>query len=176
MKSLSLMKCAYGTIRNASLHILRSKMLHRGEASASRERKRVLHLNPLPLHRFYAIIHIGGDEMNPLSLVTMVLFTLISFLIIRSLAPYEKTSKLKYISLNNKLLVKCLIPKQKGYVKVNDRRKISVFSFVFYLLFAILVFTLVLMFVLPDIPCEEFVAHFGKRGRIRWGVDTLNEN
>ena len=113
--------------------------------------------------------------MNPLSLIVMALFTSISFLLIRSLAPFEKTSKLKYISLNNKFLANCLIPKQNGYVKVNDRKKISLFSFLFYMLFAILVIVLVLMFILPDIPCEEFVARFGKRGQINWSVNTLNE-
>ncbi|MDD6478602.1 MAG: Gfo/Idh/MocA family oxidoreductase [Oscillospiraceae bacterium] len=46
MKSPSAMKRAFGTLRNkkcASLHILRSKMLHSGKAAASYERKRVLH-------------------------------------------------------------------------------------------------------------------------------------
>lgn len=113
--------------------------------------------------------------MNPYSLIVMVLFTSISLFFIRNLAPYEKLSKLKFISLNSKFLQKCLIPKQTGYVKVNDRKKISLFSFLFYILFAILVLTLVLMFILPDIPCEEFVARFGKRGYINWNINTLNE-
>ena len=113
--------------------------------------------------------------MNPLSLIVMVLFLSVSLFLTRSLAPFEKTSKLKYISLNSKFLANCLIPKQKGYVKVNDRKKISLFSFLFYLLFAVLALVLILMFVLPDIPCEEFVARFGKRGYIKWSVNTLNE-
>ncbi len=113
--------------------------------------------------------------MNPFSFIVMVLFTSISFLLIRHLAPFEKTSKLKYISLNNKFLANCLIPKQKGYVKVNDRKKISLFSFLFYMLFAILVIVLMLMFILPDIPCEGFIARFGRRGQIKWSVNTLNE-
>ena len=114
--------------------------------------------------------------MNPFSLIVMVLFTSISFLLIRSLAPFEKTSKLKYISLNNKFLANCLIPKQKGYVKVNDRKKISLFSSVFYLLFVFLVLTLVVMFVLPDIPCKPFIGRFGRAPHItRWEINTLNE-
>ena len=114
--------------------------------------------------------------MNPFSLIVMVLFTSISFLLIRSLAPFEKTSKLKYISLNNKFLANCLIPKQKGYVKVNDRKKISLFSCVFYLLFVFLVLTLVVMFVLPDIPCKPFIGRFGRAPHItRWEINTLNE-
>ena len=113
--------------------------------------------------------------MNPLSLVSMVFSTSISFLLIRSLAPFNKTSKLKYISLNNKFLVNWLIPKQKGYVKVNDRKKISLFSFLFYLLFAVFVLVLILMFILPDIPCEQFIAGLGKRGQIKWTINTLNE-
>ena len=113
--------------------------------------------------------------MNPLSIIVMVLFASGSFLLIRSLAPFEKTSKLKYISLNSKFLANWLIPKQKGYVKVNDRKKISLFSFIFYLLFAVLVFVLILMFVLPDIPCEEFIARLGRREQTKWIVYTLNE-
>ena len=113
--------------------------------------------------------------MNLLSLLVMLFFTLISFLLIRSLAPFEATSKLKYISLNNRFLANCLIPKKKGYVKVNDRKKISLFSLLFYLLFAIFVVVLILMFILPDIPCDEFIARFGKRGQINWRVTTLNE-
>ena len=106
----------------------------------------------------------------------MVLFTSISFVLIRSLAPFEKTSKLKYISLNNKFLTNCLIPKQKSYVKVNDRKKISLFSCVFYLLFVFLVLTLVVMFVLPDIPCKPFIGRFGRAPHIRrWEINTLNE-
>ena len=113
--------------------------------------------------------------MNPLSLISMVFFASISLLLIRSLAAFEKTSKLKYISLNNKFLTNWLIPKQKGYVKVNDRKKISLFSFLFYLLFAVFVLVLILMFILPDIPCEQFIAGLGRRGQIKWTINTLNE-
>ncbi len=93
--------------------------------------------------------------MNPLSLVAMVIFTSISLLLVRSLAPYQKTSQLKFIYLNNKFLAKFLIPTQKGYVKVDDRKKISVFSFVFYILFAVLLLALITLFFLPDITCEQ---------------------
>ena len=114
--------------------------------------------------------------MNPLSIIVMVLFASVSFLLIRSLAPFEKTSKLKYISLNNKFLANCLIPKQKGYVKVNDRKKISLFSCVFYLLFVFLVLTLVVMFVLPDIPCKPFIGRFGRAPHItRWEINTFRK-
>ena len=113
--------------------------------------------------------------MHPYSLIVMVTITLFSLQFIRSFAPYKETSKLKYISLNNDFLIKCLVPKQKSYVKVNDRKKISLFSLVLYLLFTFLVLVLVMMFVLPDIPCETFVALFGKRGRAEWEINTLNE-
>ncbi|MBQ4630345.1 MAG: hypothetical protein IJB70_05115 [Clostridia bacterium] len=113
--------------------------------------------------------------MNPLSLIVMVLLSSISLLLIRGLAPFRENSKLKYISLNSKFWVRCLIPKRNEYVKVNDRNRISIFSLIFYLLFAILVLALISMFILPDIPCEEYVARFGKRGQIKWVVDTLNE-
>ncbi len=114
-------------------------------------------------------------QMNLFSLVVMVFCCCVSLLLIRHLAPYERTSKLKYITLKSNFLCKCLIPKVSGYVKVADRKKISLFSFVFSLLFALLVIALVSVFILPDIPCEPFIGRFGKRGRIKWTINTLNE-
>lgn len=70
--------------------------------------------------------------MNLLTLVVMVFATSISLLIIRSVAPYEKTSMLKYVSLKSEFLSKLLIQKKPGYVKVADRKKISLLSLVFY--------------------------------------------
>ena len=113
--------------------------------------------------------------MNLFSLISMVFVTWISFLMIRSLAPFQEKTKLKYVSLKSNFLANCLIPKQKGYVKVNDRKKISLFSLIFYLLFVVLVITLVLMFFIPTISCEEFVASFGRHRRIKWSINTLNE-
>jgi len=113
--------------------------------------------------------------MNPLSFIPALLFSYASFILPRSLAAYDKNSKFKFISLKSEFLAQCLIPKQSGYVKVADRKKISLFSFIFYILFALLVIALVLTLVLPDVPCEEFTAYFGRRAGIRWAVDTLNE-
>ena len=113
--------------------------------------------------------------MNPLTFVTMVFCTYISLMITRSLAPYGTTENLKYISLNSDFLIKYLLPKRKGYVKVNDRKKISVFSLVFYILFVVLIIALVVLFILPDIPCEPFVGVFGRRSHAKWIINTLNE-
>lgn len=98
-------------------------------------------------------------------------------MIIRALAAYEKTSKYKYVSLKSSFFAKILIPKGKKYVKVADRKKISVFSFVFYILFFILAVGLLVLLIMPDIPCEPFLARFGNRGggAIKWEVNTLNE-
>ena len=57
--------------------------------------------------------------MNSFSLSAMVVFASSSLLLIRSLASFEKTSKLKYISINNKFLTNYLIPKKKGYLANN---------------------------------------------------------
>ena len=114
--------------------------------------------------------------MNMLSLVAMVLFTSISLLLIRSVAPYQKTSKLKYVSLKSKVLAELLIPKKTGYVKVAERKKISLFSLIFYSLFAVLVLALIILVIMPDIPCEPFLARLGSSVRgVKWHVHTLNE-
>lgn len=113
--------------------------------------------------------------MNAFSLIVMVGINAVSFLLIRVMAPYQKNAKFKYIPLKSKFLAKHLIPEQTGYVKVNDRKKISLFSFIFYIMFAVQVIVLVALIFLPDIPCEPFTARFGKRGHIYWTVETLNE-
>lgn len=114
--------------------------------------------------------------MNMLSLVVMVFFTSVSLLLIRSLAPYQKASKLKYVSLKSKVLAELLIPKKTGYVKVAERKKISLYSLIFYSLFAVLILALITLFIMPDIPCELFVGHLGRGPRgVEWNKYTLNE-
>ena len=114
--------------------------------------------------------------MHPLSFISMLLISSFSFVLIRVLAPFQETSNLKYISLKSDFLAKCLIPKKKGYVKVNDRKKISLFSLIFSFLFVILVLVLLLMVILPPIPCEPFTATFGRRRPVvEWVVNTVNE-
>ena len=80
MKSPTAMKRAVSTLRNekcASPHILRSKMLHGGQATASRERKRVLYLI-LPLRCFYAIMNPRGDIMKRFISIFLVLILSVS--------------------------------------------------------------------------------------------------
>lgn len=117
--------------------------------------------------------------MHPLSFISMLVFSSISLVLIRVLAPFQETFQetynLKYVSLKSNFLAKCLIPKKKGYVKVNDRKKISLFSLIFSCLFLILVLVLLLMVILPPIPCEPFTAAFGRRNPVNWTVNTVNE-
>lgn len=105
----------------------------------------------------------------------MLSFSSISFVLIRALASFQETSNLKYVSLKSDFLAKCLIPKKKGYVKVSDRKNISLFSLIFSFLFMILVIVLLLMVILPPIPCEPFTAAFGRRRSVEWTVNTVNE-
>ncbi len=114
--------------------------------------------------------------MDGRTVFMMVIFMTISWAIIRFAAPYQKNITQKYIVLPNDFLARCLLPKQKGYVKVADRRKISLYSFVFYGLFVTISIALLLCFLLPEVPCETFTAYFGKGSSYRgYEIHTWNE-
>ncbi len=106
--------------------------------------------------------------------LALVFYSFVSLGLIRSQAAYSEYSKLKYIDLKSRSLAKILIPKQSGYVRVAERTKISVFSLVFYILYALHMIVILAMFVMPEIPCDPFVARFGRRGQINWTIHTLN--
>ena len=110
------------------------------------------------------------------TILTMAIFMCLSWSLIRFAAPYQKDIAQKYIVLPSAFLAKCLIPKQRGYVKVADRRKISLFSFVFYGLFAAVSIVLLLCFLLPEVPCEVFVAYYGRKSKhAYYEIYTWNE-
>ena len=113
--------------------------------------------------------------MDMRTILMMVIFMSLAWGLIRFAAPHKKNIKQKYITLPNDFLAKCLLPKQKGYVKVADRRKISLFSFIFYILFAAIVIVLTCCFLLPEVPCETFTAYFGRRNARGYEIHTWNE-
>lgn len=113
--------------------------------------------------------------MNIRTILIMGIFMSLSWALVRFAAPYQKNIAQKYIVLPNAFLARCLLPKQRGYVKVADRRKISLFSLVFYGLFAVVSIALVLCFLLPDVPCETFTAYFGRKNTRSYEICTWNE-
>jgi len=115
--------------------------------------------------------------MNPITIMTAIFFISISFILIKAMEMNRTGFNLKSVTVKNKFLVKALIPKKRGYVKVADRNKVSLFSLLFFILLVILVIFLVIMLIVPDIPCETFTGIFRSRGalRIKWEIHTLNE-
>ena len=81
---------------------------------------------------------------------------------------YGRNARKKYIIVNNEFLRKLLINSherhESKYVKVEDRKKLTVYSLVLYIILAVvLVMALVMMFI-PEMPCEPFDLPVGRRG------------
>ena len=82
----------------------------------------------------------------------------------------------RYIIVNNMFLRKLLICSSERlhnkYVKVDDRKKLTVHSLVLYIISTvILVMALIMMFV-PEMPCEPFELPISRRGGIT--IDSWN--
>ena len=113
--------------------------------------------------------------MNIYSFLVFAFFSFVSWVLIRNLAPYSELSKLKFTTLKSDFLAKLLIPKQSGYVRVGERKKISIISLVFYVMFVLRMAVIVAMLILPGIPCEPYTGRFGRRGQVNWTIYTWNE-
>ena len=77
-------------------------------------------------------------------------------------SPYNPKAKyMKYIYIKNKVLANLLISKRNfyidGYVKVADRKKISLLSVILYIWEALLLIGTVILQIIPDIPCTPYI-------------------
>ena len=83
-------------------------------------------------------------------------------------SPYNPKAKhMKYLSVENKVLAKLLISKRNfyidGYVKVADRKKISLLSVILYIWEALLLIGTVILQIIPDIPCTPYIFRIPSR-------------
>ena len=83
-------------------------------------------------------------------------------------SPYNPKAKhMKYICVENKVLAKLLISKRNfyidGYVKVADRKKISLLSVILYIWEALLLIGTVILQIIPDIPCTPYIFRIPSR-------------
>ena len=86
-------------------------------------------------------------------------------------SPYNPKAKhMKYLSVENKVLAKLFIPKRNfyidGYVKVADRKKISLLSVILYIWEALLLIATVILQIISPIPCTPYIFQIpSRRGR-----------
>ena len=108
------------------------------------------------------------DEMLAWMTFAYLLF-LIHFMIV-FWSPYNPKAKhMKYLSVENKVLAKLFIPKRNfyidGYVKVADRKKISLLSVILYIWEALLLIATVILQIISPIPCTPYIFQIpGRRG------------
>ena len=108
------------------------------------------------------------DEMLAWTTFAFLLF-LIHFMIV-FWSPYNPKAKhMKYLSVENKVLAKLFIPKRNfyidGYVKVADRKKISLLSVILYIWEALLLIATVILQIISPIPCTPYIFRIpGRRG------------
>ena len=108
------------------------------------------------------------DEMLAWMTFAYLLF-LIHFMIV-FWSPYNPKAKhMKYLSVENKVLAKLFIPKRNfyidGYVKVADRKKISLLSVILYIWEALLLIATVILQIISPIPCTPYIFRIpGRRG------------
>ena len=106
------------------------------------------------------------DEMLAWTTFAFLLF-LIHFMIVYW-SPYNPKAKhMKYLSVENKVLAKLLIFKRNfyidGYVKVADRKKISLLSVILYIWEALLLIGTVILQIIPDVPCTPYIFRIPSR-------------
>ena len=83
-------------------------------------------------------------------------------------SPYNPKAKhMKYICVENKVLAKLLISKRNfyidGYVKVADRKKISLLSVILYIWEALLLIATVILQIISPIPCTPYIFQIPSR-------------
>ena len=110
----------------------------------------------------------------------IILFLIMSFgcwVLLFVSSPYDPNkSKAKYVTVRNKTLAKLLIPKRNPwlkYVKVKDRNKVYLPSFVGYICLSLIWGVSLVLFFLPEIPCKPVIIPAGRRRAFT--VYTLNE-
>ena len=118
------------------------------------------------------------DEMLAWTTFAFSLF-LIHFMIVYW-SPYNPKAKhMKYLSVENKVLATLLISKRNfyidGYVKVADRKKISLLSLILYIWEALLLIATVIFQIISPIPCTPYIFRIpSRRGHIEIVLSSLN--
>ncbi len=114
----------------------------------------------------------------------MEVFVLIMYLIMMAInwvLIYSKTefnpndTNRKYIIIKNRTLASVLIDKKSShvkYVKVEDRQKLNMPCFIFYIAFALILLITILFCVLPEMPCKPIDLPFSRHNSII--LDTYN--
>ena len=120
---------------------------------------------------FFILVCLGiifnfKDEMLAWTTFAFLLF-LIHFMIVYW-SPYNPKAKhMKYLSVENKVLAKLLISKRNfyidGYVKVEDRKKISLLSVILYIWEALLLIATVILQIISPIPCTPYIFRIPSR-------------
>ena len=112
-----------------------------------------------------------------LKIIWFLLWASICWALLYGFSPYNPNKpNAKYITVNNKIISKLLIPKRNPflkYVKVKDRNKLSLKCFVGYIILALIIIASLIMAFLPPIPCEPTILPAGRRSRFI--VSTYNE-
>ena len=89
----------------------------------------------------------------------------------------EASNGAKYVNITNPFLKRILIPKERtrdiyGYVEVENRSKITISSFLIYLLGVIIVINIFVMTLIPQVQTEEIHVLIG--GRLSHGALVIN--
>ena len=113
-----------------------------------------------------SIIFNFRDEM--LAWMTFAFLIFVIHFMIVYWSPYNPKAKhMKYLSVENKVLAKLFIPKRNfyidGYVKVADRKKISLLSVILYIWEALLLIGTVILQIIPAIPCTPYIFRIPSR-------------
>ena len=92
----------------------------------------------------------------------------------------EASNGAKYVNITNPFLKRILIPKERtkdtdGYIKVENRSKITISSLLLYLIGIIIVINIFLMMLIPQVQTKEIHVLIG--GRLSHGdvvINTIN--
>ena len=89
----------------------------------------------------------------------------------------EASNGAKYVNITNPFLKRILIPKERtkdtdGYIKVENRSKITISSLLLYLIGVIVVINIFVMMLIPQVQTEEIHVLIG--GRLSHGALVIN--
>ena len=112
-----------------------------------------------------------------------ILYLFFGFVITYTQSHYnnkEASNGAKYVSITNHFLKRILIPKERtkdtdGYIKVENRSKITISSLLLYLIGIIIVINIFVMMLIPQVQTKEIHVLIG--GRLSHGdvvVNTIN--
>ena len=112
-----------------------------------------------------------------------ILYLFFGFVITYTQSHYnnkEASNGAKYVSITNPFLKRILIPKERtkdtdGYIKVENRSKITISSLLLYLIGIIIVINIFLMMLIPQVQTKEIHVLIG--GRLSHGdvvINTIN--